>query len=307
MLITANCPHCFEKIMLDDTEMFGFCLHCGKKINLEQLSSSDNISLSENSIEKGRQYLLEENYEEAERIFDALLQHYPKNHEVLWGKFRSDDGILSEQYKGCITINDKRIDLRKIIEANPAAKLNAIKELKIVSGLGLKQCKDIIDAAYPRSGELVYSIRNLTVKEAKALEEAALGRTSSMPPITAKNLEYANNAIAYAPEQMKNHYSKKLNERQEKVINIKIDPDKGACYIATAVYGSYDAPEVIVLRHFRDHILARSVAGRLFIHCYYFISPPLARQLQTSSCMNLAVKKILNKLVKKIAGNITTS
>ena len=71
---------------------------------------------------------------------------------------------------------------------------------------------------------------------------------------------------------MKNHYSKKLNERQEKVINIKIDPDKGACYIATAVYGSYDAPEVIVLRHFRDHILARSVAGRLFIHCYYFIS-----------------------------------
>ena len=37
------------------------------------------------------------------------------------------------------------------------------------------------------------------------------------------------------------------------------------CYIATAVYGSYDCPEVWTLRRFRDEVLRESVLGRLFI------------------------------------------
>jgi hypothetical protein len=34
------------------------------------------------------------------------------------------------------------------------------------------------------------------------------------------------------------------------------------CYIATAVYGDYNAPEVIVLRKFRDERLSKSFLGR---------------------------------------------
>ena len=50
------------------------------------------------------------------------------------------------------------------------------------------------------------------------------------------------------------------------------------CYIATCVYGSYDCPEVWVLRRFRDGVLANSTPGRLFIKVYYAISPKLVRQ-----------------------------
>ncbi len=51
----------------------------------------------------------------------------------------------------------------------------------------------------------------------------------------------------------------------------------GGCYIATAVYGSYDCPQVWTLRRYRDDILAKTWYGRAFIHIYYAISPVLVK------------------------------
>lgn len=47
----------------------------------------------------------------------------------------------------------------------------------------------------------------------------------------------------------------------------------GGCYVATAVYGSYDCPEVWVLRRFRDSMLMKTWYGRIFVQAYYRISP----------------------------------
>ncbi|MCL2284178.1 MAG: hypothetical protein FWC26_12750 [Fibromonadales bacterium] len=74
----------------------------------------------------------------------------------------------------------------------------------------------------------------------------------------------------------------------------------GGCYVATAVYGSYDAPEVLCLRHFRDEILAPSVFGRLFISLYYHFSPPIAEKLKNAQCINIFVRKILDKFVIRL-------
>ena len=43
----------------------------------------------------------------------------------------------------------------------------------------------------------------------------------------------------------------------------------GGCYVATAVYGSYDCPQVWTLRRYRDFALAETWHGRAFIHLYY--------------------------------------
>ena len=51
----------------------------------------------------------------------------------------------------------------------------------------------------------------------------------------------------------------------------------GGCYVATAVYGSYDCPEVWTLRRFRDNVLAKTWYGRLFIKLYYAVSPTAVR------------------------------
>jgi hypothetical protein len=72
------------------------------------------------------------------------------------------------------------------------------------------------------------------------------------------------------------------------------------CYIATAVYGSYHAPEVVTLRKFRDNTLANSVLGRLFIRTYYLLSPPIADKLKDAKYINRAVRKFLDSLVNTL-------
>mgnify|MGYP004640606777 FL=1 len=72
---------------------------------------------------------------------------------------------------------------------------------------------------------------------------------------------------------------------------------KSGCYIATAVYGSYDAPEVMTLRRFRDEVLAQSFFGRLFIKIYYALSPPVAERLKDMRRLNAFIRSILNKWV----------
>ncbi|MEE1154240.1 MAG: CFI-box-CTERM domain-containing protein [Acutalibacteraceae bacterium] len=72
---------------------------------------------------------------------------------------------------------------------------------------------------------------------------------------------------------------------------------KEGCYIATAVYGSYNAPEVVTLRSFRDKILYKSKIGRLFIKVYYKVSPPVAYKLKNTTYVNSVVKHILNRFI----------
>lgn len=52
---------------------------------------------------------------------------------------------------------------------------------------------------------------------------------------------------------------------------------KKGCYIATCVYGSYDCPEVWILRRFRDYTLDKTWYGKLFITLYYTCSPTIVR------------------------------
>ena len=74
----------------------------------------------------------------------------------------------------------------------------------------------------------------------------------------------------------------------------------GACYIATAVYGGYDKPEVMALRHFRDDVLMKSALGRAFVRAYYAISPPLAKRLKAGSAITRFIRKLLDKIVSFI-------
>ncbi len=72
------------------------------------------------------------------------------------------------------------------------------------------------------------------------------------------------------------------------------------CYIATAVYGSYDCPEVWTLRRFRDFSLATNWTGRAFIRIYYAVSPFFVKLFGETRWFKSLWKPMLDKLIIKL-------
>lgn len=80
----------------------------------------------------------------------------------------------------------------------------------------------------------------------------------------------------------------------------KAEVKRGGCYVATAVYGSYDCPQVWTLRRYRDDRLARTWYGRAFIQTYYAVSPLLVRRFGHSEWFKALCRSRLDRMVSKL-------
>ena len=78
------------------------------------------------------------------------------------------------------------------------------------------------------------------------------------------------------------------------------DRDSGSCFIATAAYGSYLEPEVVLLRAFRDRWLLTNAAGRAFVSWYYRRSPAIAAVIAREPALKLATRWALSPVVYTI-------
>lgn len=76
--------------------------------------------------------------------------------------------------------------------------------------------------------------------------------------------------------------------------------NSGWCYVATAVYGSYDCPEVWTLRRFRDDTLAETWHGRAFVKTYYAISPTLVKWFGHTEWFKKMWRGTLDRMVKNL-------
>ena len=74
----------------------------------------------------------------------------------------------------------------------------------------------------------------------------------------------------------------------------------GGCFIATAAFGSYQAPEVVLLQKFRDRILLTNEPGRLFVEFYYRVSPPIADFIGHDDSLKRATRLSLMPLILSI-------
>lgn len=104
----------------------------------------------------------------------------------------------------------------------------------------------------------------------------------------------------YAGEMKKLDPSYQLPTVEKQTVVTTKSTSGHGCYIATAVYGSYDCPNVWTLRRFRDNMLAPHWYGRAFIRCYYAISPTLVRWFGKSEWFNRFWKRRLDALVASL-------
>lgn len=75
---------------------------------------------------------------------------------------------------------------------------------------------------------------------------------------------------------------------------------KDGCYIATLIYGSYDCPQVWILRRYRDIKLSNSYFGRKIICIYYFISPSLVKWFGNKRWFTYVWRKTLDIIIGKL-------
>ena len=72
---------------------------------------------------------------------------------------------------------------------------------------------------------------------------------------------------------------------------------KARCFIATAAYGSYLAPEVQTLRRFRDDYLLTNQIGQAFVRFYYRTSPSIADYISEHQSLRVVTRWALTPIV----------
>jgi hypothetical protein len=87
-------------------------------------------------------------------------------------------------------------------------------------------------------------------------------------------------------------YKKARDSWHQEQMSRNKQPKSGGCFVATAAFGDYNAPEVVYLSAFRDESLSQNVLGRVFIRAYYLISPRFAAIIARSGFLRLAVRKL---------------
>ena len=121
--------------------------------------------------------------------------------------------------------------------------------------------------------------------------------------VTVRDNTQNRNESTYSPEQSLNVGPPSVSATSNELVAIPEVtapvpdlPDEG-CFIAGAAYSSESAPEVLVLRDFRDRLLKTHAPGRAFVSAYYTLSPPLARYLEAHPSLKPAVRAALAPLV----------
>ena len=133
---------------------------------------------------------------------------------------------------------------------------------------------------------------------------------SSVQPDYMKSCSFVREAAKYNPDCKSLDYIKsgeawKAFNATHRSTTPATNTSSSGCYVATAVYGSYDCPQVWTLRRFRDDVLAKSFAGRLFIRTYYAISPTLVKWFGHCNWFRNLWKPTLDRMVARLNANGT--
>lgn len=215
---------------------------------------------------------------------------------------------FKKQFNGKLADYNVKIDTsidKKIADALNLCALNACNNIQ-------KQIVDYIKImSYGDKIKLINSIVNCCAVEKYAMSFVDDIRYSKNFVLILKNVQAIRTFMQGTEVSSTNEMVTELNEEMKKYgEKVKaVEPDfkipyiyvwNRGCYVATAVYGSYDCPQVWTLRRYRDNTLAKTWYGRAFIHTYYAISPTLVKWFGKTKWFKRLWKGKLDKMVARL-------
>lgn len=311
------------------------CQQCGTKYSIEEAKRMmmeggdaapgitvkvDNSSFVERYLQNARRAKAKEDWEETEKYYNMVEQNEPTNIEAVfysaYGKART--ALISEDYykkeavfrvlQNTISVISDDFVVEKAEEEKPL-----LEQIKTdIAGLYKsnfvynKTTKDGVTTS--NEAKIKELFTNTSIAFMNALDKVAAKLPDEQKKERAWYYKLAISLADYVralkvsptisrEELLKFHQKIKEVDPLYKVPEIEADP---ACYVATAVYGSYDCPQVWTLRRYRDDTLAKTWYGRAFVRTYYAVSPTLVKWFGETAWFKKLWRGKLDNMVRRL-------
>lgn len=337
-----TCEMCGSTDLMKQEGIF-ICQSCGmkysaeeaKKLMIEGTVKIDNKDKIENWKKSAREQLSLGNNSQAQHFYTLILEEDSEDYEALF--FSIYCIAVEARIFQLMAVSEKLYDALstitiKVLAAKPLSEARTLLELFFQSTVTFysamyQTCKNHVTENWPNIPDIGDYISRICDTYIRLI---CLGNAFATTD------QIADLAVPMLKEGVKIYYeyqnlSRRMRVRSElpgkdrimlAICNIKkyepsyIAPtftsnttntqssnSGGGCYVATAVYGSYECPEVWTLRRYRDYTLAETWYGRAFVKTYYAISPTLVKWFGHTEWFKKMWRGTLDRMVSKLQAN----
>lgn len=310
-----KCEMCGSVDILKQDGVF-LCQSCGMKYSAEDAKKMmiegtvevqgtvkvDNADTVQRYLQNAHRALVKQDWEEVEKYYNLVEQNSPDNMEAVF---------FSSYGKAMLAMTDsdyfKRKQKFEVLNRSISVISDYYETTEENKEDSIKRISEYIDKMY----EVPY------VYKKKDVDISVLGVLSALSTETGDKTWCENllnntkttfvNELKQISLKHEDAFIKELLEKYQPSSasvnngnNTAGDGKSGGCYVATAVYGSYDCPQVWTLRRYRDYTLAESWYGRAFIRTYYAISPTLVKWFGHTKWFKKMWQSKLDKMVAEL-------
>ncbi len=316
-----TCEMCGSNDLVKKDGLF-VCQNCGTKYTVEEAKKLigtvkiDKTEETEKLLILARRAREDDNWENAEKYYGLVLQENPNNWEASFFQvyFSAMQGTIRDISKDCYSVancidstmkliselpdpTEKKDALAIVVEksinyaiASSDSAIRHYNEFPSVDG-ARSECSGRIVAAYSIFEMLEETLKSYFPDE---IERILFVQKEENSFISSQASLFNTDFLAKTTNRLTNE----IRRAEPSYTQPKVQ--MGGCYVATAVYGSYDCSEVWTLRRYRDDILAKTWYGRAFIHVYYTVSPSLVKLFGNTKAFTNFWKPKLDKKVSRL-------
>ena len=321
------CEMCGSQDLVKQDGMY-ICQNCGTKYAPEEAKklmvevTIDNSEKIKNLYQLARRAYSDKNYEDAANYYSQITVAVPNDWEAYYFSVFckqmtctiANIPLAATSISNCLettsvlVLNDKnRITDKDEIEG---AFVKIYESIDVFCAMILYAAADAYMKPTLDKENLRKCIRAAELLRMKGVEITDFGihgKNTESYCIAAKKAIESNNTYrslggVFTEEELEYIRSrvKEINPNYDLSADSSSEKSGGGCYVATAVYGSYDCPQVWTLRRYRDYTLAETWYGRAFVHTYYAVSPTLVKWFGETAWFKNMWRPKLDKMVKEL-------